>query len=240
MTPAELAEAVRAAVRAAVDSGQLPLPVEAIPTEVKVERPKVKEHGDYATNIALQLAKAAGMPPREVAEAARRASWPRPAGIKQRRRRRSRLPQHHPRRGRAGRAGPHDRRRRRAAYGTTDTLAGQRINLEFVSANPTGPVHIGGTRWAAVGDALGPDPPGAAAPTVTREYYFNDHGAQIDRFARSLLAAREGPAGARGRLRRRLHRRHRRPGAGRVEPGASLDAAGRRGAGGLPGARAST
>ena len=65
MTPAELAEAVRAAVRAAVDSGQLPLPVEAIPTEVKVERPKVKEHGDYATNVALQLAKPAGRPPRD-------------------------------------------------------------------------------------------------------------------------------------------------------------------------------
>ena len=96
-------------------------------------------------------------------------------------------------------------------YGRTDALAGQRLNLEFVSANPTGPVHIGGTRWAAVGDALGRllDASGA---DVTREYYFNDAGAQIDRFAKSLQAAAQGRAGARGRLRRRLHRRHRRPG----------------------------
>jgi arginyl-tRNA synthetase len=70
-------------------------------------------------------------------------------------------------------------------------LAGQRLNLEFVSANPTGPVHIGSTRWAAVGDALARllESSGAA---VTREYYFNDAGAQIDRFARSLQAAARG------------------------------------------------
>jgi arginyl-tRNA synthetase len=77
------------------------------------------------------------------------------------------------------------------AYGRTDVLAGQRLNLEFVSANPTGPVHIGGTRWAAVGDALGRLLEASGA-TVTREYYFNDAGAQIDRFARSLQAAATG------------------------------------------------
>ncbi len=74
------------------------------------------------------------------------------------------------------------------AYGRNDALAGQRVNLEFVSANPTGPVHIGGVRWAAVGDALARLFEASGAEVV-REYYFNDHGAQIDRFARSLLAA---------------------------------------------------
>ncbi|OBG76205.1 MULTISPECIES: arginine--tRNA ligase, partial [unclassified Mycobacterium] len=76
-------------------------------------------------------------------------------------------------------------------YGHSAALAGHKINLEFVSANPTGPIHIGGTRWAAVGDALGRllSTQGAA---VEREYYFNDHGAQIDRFASSLIAAAKG------------------------------------------------
>ena len=78
-----------------------------------------------------------------------------------------------------------------AAYGRSATLAGKRINLEFVSANPTGPVHIGGARWAAVGDALG-RVLSAQGAEVVREYYFNDAGAQIDRFARSLLAAARG------------------------------------------------
>jgi arginyl-tRNA synthetase len=76
-------------------------------------------------------------------------------------------------------------------YGRTEVLAGQNLNLEFVSANPTGPVHIGGTRWAAVGDALGRLLEASGA-SVTREYYFNDAGAQIDRFARSLQAAAQG------------------------------------------------
>ena len=77
------------------------------------------------------------------------------------------------------------------AYGNSDDLAGKHVNLEFVSANPTGPIHIGGTRWAAVGDALGRLLSTQGA-TVVREYYFNDHGAQIDRFARSLVAAAKG------------------------------------------------
>ncbi|MDE2387422.1 MAG: arginine--tRNA ligase, partial [Actinomycetales bacterium] len=77
------------------------------------------------------------------------------------------------------------------AYGTGTDLVGVKLNLEFVSANPTGPIHMGGTRWAAVGDSLARvfEAQGAA---VTREYYFNDHGAQIDRFARSLLASARG------------------------------------------------
>jgi arginyl-tRNA synthetase len=78
-----------------------------------------------------------------------------------------------------------------AAYGHGDLMAGRKINLEFVSANPTGPLHLGGTRWAAVGDALG-RVLSAQGGEVTREYYFNDAGAQIDRFVRSLIAAAKG------------------------------------------------
>ena len=72
-----------------------------------------------------------------------------------------------------------------AAFGNSDIYAGEKVNLEFVSANPTGPIHLGGTRWAAVGDSLGRVLEASGAK-VTREYYFNDHGGQIDRFARSL------------------------------------------------------
>ena len=77
------------------------------------------------------------------------------------------------------------------SYGKSDAEASHKINLEFVSANPTGPIHIGGTRWAAVGDALGRLLTTQGADVV-REYYFNDHGAQIDRFANSLIAAAKG------------------------------------------------
>lgn len=166
------------------------LSVEA-PESVLIERPKNRDHGDYATNIALQLAKAAGRPPREVAEivAARLRDAPGVQVVEV--------------------AGPGFLNVTLAAaaqgelartivtagadYGRTDTLAKQRVNLEFVSANPTGPVHIGAVRWAAVGDALGRVLTAAGAD-VTREYYFNDAGSQIDRFARSLLAASRGEA----------------------------------------------
>src|SRR6202007_1331882 len=76
-------------------------------------------------------------------------------------------------------------------FGYSDALAGHKINLEFGPYNPTGPIHIGGTRWAAVGDALGRLLSTQGADVV-REYYFNDHGAQIDRFADSLIAAAKG------------------------------------------------
>ncbi len=89
--------------------------------------------------------------------------------------------------------GRHRRQRHRGGhdYGDSDDARGQNINLEFVSANPTGPIHIGGTRWAAVGDALGRLLSTQGAEVV-REYYFNDHGAQIDRFTNSLIAAAKG------------------------------------------------
>jgi arginyl-tRNA synthetase len=186
VTPEELAAAIRACVAAAVADGELAVPV---PDEVRVERPKVREHGDWSTNIAMQLAKPAGRPPRDVAEliAARLGDVP---GVKS-----------------VAVAGPgflnvvldaaaagelaRSIVTEGSSYGHSDALTGQRINLEFVSANPTGPLHLGGTRWAAVGDSLARilSAQGAA---VGKEYYFNDHGAQIDRYARSLLAAAKG------------------------------------------------
>jgi arginyl-tRNA synthetase len=186
VTPAELSAAIRACLQAAVDAGDLSV---AVPAEVRVERPKQREHGDWSTNVALQLAKQAGRPPREVAAllAARLGEVP---GIKS-----------------VDVAGPGFLNvvldaaaagelartivEAGTQYGRTDVGAGHHVNLEFVSANPTGPLHLGGTRWAAVGDSLARIL-AATGAEVAREYYFNDHGAQIDRFARSLLARAKG------------------------------------------------
>jgi arginyl-tRNA synthetase len=186
VTPEQLQDVVRTAVAAAVQRGALPVEV---PAEVLVERPRNPAHGDYATNVAMRLAKPAGRSPREVAEALAEELRAQP-GIAS-----------------VAVAGPGFLNITLAQgalgriaveavtagedYGRTDVLAGQRLNLEFVSANPTGPVHIGGTRWAAVGDALARLLETSGAH-VTREYYFNDAGAQIDRFARSLQAAAKG------------------------------------------------
>jgi arginyl-tRNA synthetase len=186
VTPAELSRSILAAVVAAVADNELP--VEA-PKAITVERPKNKEHGDYATNVALQLAKPAGRPPREVAEllANRLRQVDGIAKVEVAGPGFLNLTLDAEAQGELARtiveAG--------ARYGQTETFESRRINLEFVSANPTGPVHIGGTRWAAVGDALGRILTASGAQ-VTREYYFNDHGAQIDRFARSLLARARG------------------------------------------------
>jgi arginyl-tRNA synthetase len=186
VTPEELSALIRACLVAAIDDGDLQV---AAPAEIKVERPRQREHGDWATTAALQLAKQAGRPPREVAAViAQRLG--NAAGVK-------RVDVAGPgflnvtldaaAAGELARtivdAGP--------AYGTNETLSGQSINLEFVSANPTGPIHLGGTRWAAVGDTLARVLQASGAK-VAREYYFNDHGAQIDRFARSLLARARG------------------------------------------------
>ncbi|MGY1687461.1 arginine--tRNA ligase [Geodermatophilus sp. SYSU D00804] len=186
MTPEQLRDLVRTAVAAVVERGTLAV---AVPDDVLVERPRNPEHGDYATNVALRLAKPAGMPPRAVADLLAEELRAQP-GV-----------------GRVDVAGPGFLNVTLAqgalgriavqavtageAYGRTTTLAGQRLNLEFVSANPTGPVHIGGSRWAAVGDAIGRLLQASGAD-VTREYYINDAGAQIDRFARSLQAAAKG------------------------------------------------
>jgi arginyl-tRNA synthetase len=183
MTPAEIAAAVRDAVSAAVRAGEFSVEV---PAEIRVERPRSKEHGDYSTNVAMTLARPAGLPPRRIAEllAARlgaadgvsKAEVAGPGFIN--------LWLEQDAMGEIARLVVSQGER----YGGNLTLAGQRLNLEFVSANPTGPVHIGAVRWAAVGDALGRLLVSSGA-TVTREYYFNDAGSQIDRFAESLDAA---------------------------------------------------
>jgi arginyl-tRNA synthetase len=188
VTPEQLSTVVRGALAAAVAAGEVDLP-DGPPAQVRIERPRSKEHGDYATNLAMQLARQARMPPRALAEVIA-TRLRRVDGVE-----------------RVDVAGPgflnisltassqgmlaRDIVQAGPAYGRSEATAGQRLNLEFVSANPTGPIHIGHVRWAAVGDALGRvlDAAGAA---VTREYYFNDAGAQIDRFAESLMASAQG------------------------------------------------
>ncbi|MGW4110170.1 arginine--tRNA ligase [Actinosynnema sp. NPDC004786] len=187
MTPAALAELVRAT---AVDVlSARGLDTAALPTAVTVERPRNPEHGDYATNLALQTAKKVGVPPRDLAgwlaealtgtDAISSVEVAGPGFLN------LRLAAD------AQGAIVRDVLKAGEAYGRGEQLAGTRINLEFVSANPTGPIHLGGTRWAAVGDALGRIL-AANGGEVTREYYFNDAGAQIDRFVRSLIAAAKG------------------------------------------------
>ncbi|SCG73743.1 arginine--tRNA ligase [Micromonospora humi] len=187
MTPAELAEVVLAAAHAVFDERGLDRA--ALPAQTTVERPRNPDHGDYASTLALQLSKKVGVPPRELA-AALAEQLGRAPGIKSVE---IAGPGFLNIRLDAAAAGQLARSIVEAgpAYGRSDTLAGQRINLEFVSANPTGPVHIGGVRWAAVGDALSRLLRATGADVGT-EYYFNDAGSQIDRFARSLLAAAKG------------------------------------------------
>ena len=184
MTPADLAATIRQFTIDVLE--QRGLDTSAVPETVTVERPRNSEHGDYATNVALQVAKKVGLNPRELGQLLVDALG------------------NHPAIASAEVAGPGFINLRLAsdaqgqlvaqileagkAFGNSDLYAGKKINLEFVSANPTGPIHLGGTRWAAVGDSLGRVLEAAGAE-VTREYYFNDHGGQIDRFARSLVAA---------------------------------------------------
>jgi arginyl-tRNA synthetase len=187
VTPAALADLVRAAAVDVLTSRDLD--DSALPPAVTIERPRNPEHGDYATNLALQVAKKVGVAPRDLAGWLVEALTGRD-GIAS-----------------ADVAGPGFINLRIAAdaqgdivrqvlaagetYGHGDLMAGRKINLEFVSANPTGPLHLGGTRWAAAGDALG-RVLSAQGGDVTREYYFNDAGAQINRFVRSLIAAAKG------------------------------------------------
>ena len=152
MTPEELSLAISACLKDAVAAGDIALSPSDIPDEVRVERPKNREHGDWATNIALQLAKTAGTNPRELASilSARLKTI---AGVSA-----------------VDIAGPGFLNitvdaaaagalakaivEAGAAYGTNAALAGHMVNMEFVSANPTGPLHIGHTRWAALGDSI--------------------------------------------------------------------------------------
>ncbi|MEY9848362.1 arginyl-tRNA synthetase [Streptacidiphilus sp. BW17] len=186
MTPAELSQAVQDAVRAAVEAGEMTV---AVPETVTVERPKNRDHGDYATNVALQLAKAAGKPPRQVAElvAARLRELPGIAKIDIAGPGFMNVTLDAATQGELARTivteGAH--------YGHGDAFGGLKINLEFVSANPTGPIHIGGVRWAAVGDSLARILRACGAD-VTTEYYINDAGVQISKFGTSLQAAANG------------------------------------------------
>ena len=184
MTPADLSDAIVRILAKLVAEGRLASA--ELPTEVVIERPKNREHGDWATNVAMQLSARFGLKPREFAELLA-AELELVDGV-----------------AKVDIAGPGFINLTLSAaaagelakaiveagenYGKSTEMAGVKMNLEFVSANPTGPIHIGGTRWAAVGDSLARVFEAQGAE-VTREYYFNDHGAQIDRFARSLLAA---------------------------------------------------
>ncbi|UOQ56138.1 arginine--tRNA ligase [Leucobacter allii] len=187
MTPQELAIVLARILTELVAARGSEIPVTEQDTQV--ERPKNRDHGDWASNAAMKFAKRLGMPPRELAEqiAARAAETD---GV-----------------AKAEVAGPGfinltldaasaGETARRVVeqgehYGRSDALAGQRINLEFVSANPTGPLHMGHTRWAALGDSTA-RVLRAAGAEVTSEYYINDAGAQMDKFGRSVLAAALG------------------------------------------------
>lgn len=183
MTPDDLAIIIARVLNELVASGRL---AQFEFGEVVVERPKNREHGDWATNVAMQFAVKAGLKPREFADILAPAleavegiesvdvAGPGFINITLA----------------AGAAGSIAKQivEAGASFGLGDALKGISMNLEFVSANPTGPMHIGGARWASVGDSLARILQSQGAK-VTREYYFNDHGAQIDRFARSLLAA---------------------------------------------------
>jgi arginyl-tRNA synthetase len=184
LTPADLSDAiVRILAKLVADEK---LVAADLPDSVVIERPKSRDHGDWATNAAMQLSAGFGLKPREFAEilgaelqnleAVSKVDIAGPGFIN------ITLS--------AAAAGELAKAIVEAGsnYGRSKDLAGVKMNLEFVSANPTGPIHIGGTRWAAVGDSLARVFESQGAE-VTREYYFNDHGAQIDRFARSLLAA---------------------------------------------------
>ncbi len=187
MTPEELASAIQGQVAAAVQAGVLPQSCMA--TQVSVERPKNREHGDWATNIAMVLAKSAAKPPREVAQDLTTRLLTIPEITK------------------AEIAGPGFINitldsaatgliaisiiQSGSNYGKSNQLNGETINVEFISANPTGPLHLGHTRWAAVGDAMA-RVLAAAGGKVSREFYINDRGVQMQKFAASIHAAATG------------------------------------------------
>lgn len=189
MTPEELSAAISTCLKDAVSAGEIALAESAVPDDVRVERPKNRDHGDWATNIALQLAKQAGTNPRDFAGilSHRLQEIAGVTGVEI--------------------AGPGflnitvDAATAGAlakaivelgsSYGTNEALAGHVVNMEFVSANPTGPLHIGHTRWAALGDAIA-RVLRASGADVTAEYYINDAGSQMNVFANSVLSRLHG------------------------------------------------
>ena len=184
----EVAAAIHKALEIAKKSNLLQC---QIPAQIILERPKNRDHGDYATSIALTLAKQANLQPRVIAQviidSMNSNNLLTPAGISK-----------------TEIAGPGFINITLATasqaaiipkiisagkeYGSSNLLVGKKINLEFVSANPTGPLHLGHTRWAAVGDSLG-RVLSAAGAEVTREFYVNDRGNQMDLFGASIRAA---------------------------------------------------
>jgi arginyl-tRNA synthetase len=158
-------------------------------SDIPLERPKNRDHGDYASSIALSLSKSEGKSPREIAELIAAELQGDQAIAK------------------VDIAGPgfinitlnqasqglivNRIFKERDSYGRGTLLSGVKINLEFISANPTGPLHLGHTRWAAVGDALA-SVLAAAGADVVREFYINDRGNQMDLFGKSIRAAALG------------------------------------------------
>jgi len=189
----KVAAVILKALEIAKSEGQLPCDV---PSQLILDRPKNRDHGDYATSIALALAKEANMQPGVIAKVIVKTLTDNKllttAGISK-----------------VDIAGPGfinitlesasqgvvvtEILTAGKKFGTSNTLAGKKINLEFVSANPTGPLHLGHTRWAAVGDSLG-RVLSAAGAQVSREFYINDRGNQMDLFGASIRAAALGKA----------------------------------------------
>ena len=192
LTPQDLvAGALRQSLAAAIASGKLSesLTESLAALEIPLERPKNRDHGDYASSVALVLAKSAGTAPRVIADALTENLRSNALFSK------------------VEIAGPGFINLTLATashgaivnsilteaenFGRTQTLTGKKINLEFISANPTGPLHLGHTRWAAVGDALA-SVLAAGGAEVTREFYINDRGNQMDLFGASLRASALG------------------------------------------------
>ena len=179
---ATLKEAISRAIQADALSG-------TVPDSIKLERPKDRSHGDYATSIALQISKAMGRNPREVAqviadqligiETINKVEIAGPGFINLTLNRASQAQL------------VETIVAAKDSFGQGKSLSGIKINLEFISANPTGPLHLGHTRWAAVGDALGRVLTAAGAQ-VTREFYINDRGNQMDLFGQSVEAVALG------------------------------------------------
>ena len=189
MNPEELAAALLSVVTPLAEARRAGSTAGLTATELTVDRPKNRDHGDWSSNVALKLAKAVGANPRELATeiAAGLAETPGIASVD------VAGPGFINIRLDAAAAGALARTivEAGAAFGTNESQRGNTINVEFVSANPTGPLHIGHTRWAALGDSIA-RLLSASGATVAREFYINDAGAQMERFGHSVLAAVKG------------------------------------------------
>ena len=187
LTPADLSDAIVRILAKLVAESRLD--AAELPDSVVIERPKNRDHGDWATNVAMQLSARFGLKPREFAEllatellqvaAVSKVDIAGPGFIN--------ITVSAEAAGELAKAIVETGDQ----FGKSTQLAGVKMNLEFVSANPTGPIHIGGTRWAAVGDSLARIFEAQGAE-VTREYYFNDFGEQVRRLGESVIALRDG------------------------------------------------